>query len=151
MSVLDDFRAAEQRIAKRLKELEPAVAEYRELEAVAKRLGIDAAATRPESASVTTPSRRRRSSRAAAAGTTAAATKRNASAKRTPPRSRGSAAPGQRSEQLLELVRARPGITVREVGTELGVDPTSLYRVVKRLEDSGQVRKTGRALEPVAS
>ena len=43
MSVLDDLRAAEQRVADRLKELEPAVAEYRELEAVAKRLGINAA------------------------------------------------------------------------------------------------------------
>ena len=43
MSVLDDLRAAEQRVAERLKELEPAVAEYRELEAVAKRLGINTA------------------------------------------------------------------------------------------------------------
>jgi len=40
VSVLDDFRAAEQRVAQRLKELAPAVAEYRELEAVAQRLGI---------------------------------------------------------------------------------------------------------------
>ena len=41
MSVLDQFRDAEQRVAERLKELAPAVAEYRELEVVARRLGID--------------------------------------------------------------------------------------------------------------
>src|SRR4051812_23475771 len=45
MSVLDQFRDAEQRIAQRLKELEPAVAEYRELEVVAQRLGIDVSST----------------------------------------------------------------------------------------------------------
>jgi hypothetical protein len=43
VSVLDDLRAAERRVAERLKELEPAVAEYRELETVARRLGIDEA------------------------------------------------------------------------------------------------------------
>jgi DNA-binding IclR family transcriptional regulator len=59
-------------------------------------------------------------------------------------------APGQRGRQLLELVRARPGITVSEVAAEFGVDPTGLYRVVKRLEQSGDVRKNGRALEPVS-
>ena len=42
MSVLDDLRAAEQRVAERLRELEPSVAEYNELKAVADRLGIDA-------------------------------------------------------------------------------------------------------------
>src|SRR4051812_1013748 len=65
VSVLDDLRAAEQRVAKRLKELEPAVAEYRELEEVAQRLGIDAAATGPPSAPKAAP-RRRRTPRAAA-------------------------------------------------------------------------------------
>jgi hypothetical protein len=50
VSVLDDFRAAEQRVAQRLKELEPAVAEYRELEAVAQRLGIDSGAPDAEPA-----------------------------------------------------------------------------------------------------
>ena len=53
----------------------------------------------------------------------------------------------KRSEQLVDLVRARPGITVRDAGTELGVDPTSLYRIVHRLEQSGIVRKNGRSLE----
>jgi transposase len=146
MSVLDQFRDAEQRVAQRLKELEPAVAEYRELEVVAQRLGIDSATVTAESAPAARAGRasRRRRPRTTAATKTAGPT-------RTQSRSRRRTASGGREQQLLELVRARPGITVREVGQEFGVDPTSLYRVVHRLEKSGQVRKNGRALEPVAS
>jgi transposase-like protein len=44
---------------------------------------------------------------------------------------------------LVDLVRTRPGITVREAATELGVDPTGLYRVVHRLEERGALRKHG--------
>jgi len=47
-------------------------------------------------------------------------------------------------------VRERPGVTVAEVGKQLGVDPTSLYRVVHRLEQRGDVRKHGRQLEPAS-
>ena len=146
MSVLDQFREAEQRVAQRLKELEPAVAEYRELQEVAKRLGIDgvaATAESPPTARARRPSRSR-GARAATPTTTAAS-------KKTQGRSRRRAAAGGREQQLLELVRVRPGVTVREAGAEFGVDPTSLYRVVQKLEKNGQVRKTGRALEPVTS
>jgi DNA-binding Lrp family transcriptional regulator len=45
-------------------------------------------------------------------------------------------------------VNERPGITVRELGEQLGVDPTSLYRVIHRLESDGLVKKAGRGLEP---
>jgi DNA-binding MarR family transcriptional regulator len=48
-------------------------------------------------------------------------------------------------------VRARPGITVRDAGKELGVDPTRLYRVVSRLEARGELRKNGRSLEPAGA
>ena len=37
MSVLDQFRTAEEQVAKRLRELKPLVAEYHELEQVAQR------------------------------------------------------------------------------------------------------------------
>ena len=154
MSVLDDFRAAEQRVAQRLKELAPAVAEYRELEAVAQRLGIDSGAPAAETApaeptETARPAQTRRASRprraraAAATNTTAPRKARAGSRRRTPP--------AGREQQLLELVRARPGITVREAGQDFGVDPTSLYRLVRRLEQNGQLRKKGRGLEPVAS
>ena len=48
----------------------------------------------------------------------------------------------------MALVRERPGVTVREVGAELGVDPTSLYRIVHRLEKDGELQKRGRELLP---
>ena len=60
MSVLDDLRKAEQRVAQRLKELEPAVAEYQELQEVAKRLGIDPVASTPPAAPQSTARRRSR-------------------------------------------------------------------------------------------
>lgn len=144
MSVLDDFRDAEKRVAQRLKELEPAVAEYRELEAVAKRLGInDSVTAQPAPVAEAAPTRRR-SARKRTPGTAQAA----ATQKPVPPRSRGRSRPGQREQQVLELVRGRPGITVRDVGNEIGVDPTGLYRVVGRLEQRGELRKKGRTLQP---
>jgi hypothetical protein len=149
VSVLDQFRDAEQRVAQRLKELEPAVAEYRELTEVAQRLGIDPAettATPPAAKRVPT---RRRATRSRATGTTDNAAA-SSSAKPAARRSRSNARAGQRGEQLFELVRARPGITVRDAGKELGIDPTGLYRVVHRLEQGGQLRKTGRGLDLVS-
>ena len=144
MSVLDEFRDAEKRVAQRLKELEPAVAEYRELEAVAKRLGIsDVAMAQPAPAAKPAPTRRRSGRKQ-----TPGAAKASATQKPVPPRSRSNSRPGQREQQVLELVRGRPGITVREVGNELGVDPTGLYRVVGRLEQRGELRKKGRNLQP---
>jgi hypothetical protein len=64
-------------------------------------------------------------------------------------RSRGRrdvAKPGARERQLLELVGARPGISVPEIGRELGVDATGLYGIVRRLESRGQLVKDGKQL-----
>ena len=150
MSVLDDFRAAEHRVAERLKELEPAVAEYRELEVVAERLGINQATTtqpgstpKPGSADRPASTRRR-----AARKRTPSVAKAPATPQPAPRGSGSNSRSGQREQQVLELVRGRPGITVREIGNELGVDPTGLYRVVGRLEQRGELRKKGRNLQP---
>jgi DNA-binding MarR family transcriptional regulator len=59
------------------------------------------------------------------------------------------AKPGQRREQVLERVTAQPGVTIREIGRAMGVDPTSLYRPVRQLEAEGAIRKDGRHLHPV--
>lgn len=155
MSVIDELKGLEDRVARRMKELRPLVDEYRELEQVAQRLGVSAAA--PD-----TPSPRRRSTRrnrTAPGTTTAGGSSRRASG--PPRRSTGippdadAATDGAsrtrtngRRDQLLEMVRARPGITVREAGSELGVDPTSLYRIVHRLERDGALEKRGRELVP---
>ena len=47
MSVLDQFRTAEEQVAKRLRELKPLVAEYHELEHVAQRLGLSVSDDEP--------------------------------------------------------------------------------------------------------
>jgi hypothetical protein len=59
------------------------------------------------------------------------------------------AKPGQRREQVLRRVHAQPGVTVRELGLAMGVDPTSLYRPVRQLEAEGAIRKEGPHLHPV--
>jgi hypothetical protein len=68
------------------------------------------------------------------------------------PGTRSSAArPGEREAQVLRIVGESPGITVREIGERLGVDPTGLYRVTNKLTDAGQLRKDGTRLHPVAA
>jgi Homeodomain-like domain len=131
VSVIDELKGLEDRVAERMQELRPLVDEYRELEQVAQRLGVTSTA-----APATPAPRRRRSRRARATSGNSAS---NAG-------SQGRA--DGRRDQLLEMVKARPGITVREVGTELGVDPTSLYRIVHRLERDGALQKRGRELLP---
>jgi hypothetical protein len=150
VSVIDELKGLEDRVAQRMLELRPLVEEYRELEQVAQRLGVTPAAP------IDTPApRRRRSSRPRAGSGSAPGGSGTARAGSGTARAKsGAAATGARArgdgrrDQLLEMVKARPGITVREVGTELGVDPTSLYRIVHRLERDGVLQKRGRELLP---
>jgi DNA invertase Pin-like site-specific DNA recombinase len=133
VSVIDELKGLEDRVARRMSELRPLVDEYRELEQVAQRLGVSAAAAAAGADTPARPPRARRRARAT--------TRSNGSAPRAG-RSNG------RRDELLAMVKARPGITVREIGTELGVDPTSLYRIVHRLEQDGALQKRGRELLP---
>jgi hypothetical protein len=144
VSVIDELKGLEDRVAQRMLELRPLVDEYRELEQVAQRLGV----TPPEPAATPVSRRRRapRRPRANAGAARAAAGAENAAGAASS--TAGHARTNGRREQLLEMVKARPGITVREVGTELGVDPTSLYRIVHRLERDGALQKRGRELLP---
>ena len=128
MSVIDELKGLEDRVAQRMTELRPLVDEYRELEQVAQRLGVSASAPADAPAR-----RRRRRARSSAPATASDATRARTNGRR---------------DQLLAAVKARPGITVREVGAELGVDPTSLYRIVHRLEQDGALQKRGRELRP---
>ena len=140
MSVIDELKGLEERVAQRMQELRPLVDEYQELEQVAQRLGVSPG----DGADTSTPARR--SSRRKGSTRRNAATTRASTATSAP--STGHGRPNGRRDQLLSMVKARPGITVREVGTELGVDPTSLYRVVHRLEQEGALQKRGRELLP---
>jgi hypothetical protein len=166
VSVLDQFRTAEEQLAKRLRELKPLVAEYHELEQVAQRLGLSvsndapAAGTRP-------PASTRRRRRTAKAAPRSAASKRNGSADggtakgsvvatqerpaRSPRTERaGSRRTSRRQHDVLRLVKQRPGITVSEVAKELGVDATGLYRPVHKLEQDGAIIKRGVTLQPTS-
>ena len=154
MSLIDELKGLEERVAERMKELRPLVDEYRELEQVAQKLGVPpAAADTPAPRRRTAARKRSRARSTNSSGATRAADAGRPS--RPAPRTAGTAPAGTtstrsngRRDQLLDMVKARPGITVREVGSELGVDPTSLYRIVHRLEQDGALEKRGRELMP---
>jgi hypothetical protein len=88
------------------------------------------------------------------AGSAAAASKPAKPARRASARKPAGTRPGQRFDDVLRVVTANPGITVREVGAQLGVDATGLYRVANRLTQDGSLRKDGTklyAVEPGAA
>jgi hypothetical protein len=110
----------------RLRELRPLVDEYNRLEKAAAALsgvgGAGRAATAP---------RRRRS------GGGGGAKRRG--------RPRGS---GNRAKQALDLVRTRPGITIKEMASAMKIQPNYLYRVMPTLESEGQVVKRDKGWHP---
>lgn len=103
-------------IENRLRELRPAVEEHNRLEQASRAL----AGVRGQSSS------RRRATRRPAAG------------RRRRGRPRGS---GTRSIQALELVKAKPGITIRELADSMGIKANYLYRVMPTLEQEGKVQR----------
>ena len=128
----DFLKAKRGEIAARMRELEPLVDEYRQLEAAAAALaGLPGATTR-------TASRATRRGRTPARA--AARTRKPASAGRRG-RPRGS---GTRALKTLELVKAKPGITIPEIATQMGIKQNYLYRVLPGLEKDGKVVKRDR-------
>jgi sugar-specific transcriptional regulator TrmB len=102
-------------IESRLRELRPLVEEYNRLEQASRAL---------EGVGDSTP--RRRGGRRAAPG------------RGRRGRPRGS---GTRSIQALELVRSKPGITIRELADAMGIKANYLYRVMPTLEQEGKVKR----------
>jgi hypothetical protein len=110
-------------IQTRLKELKPLVEEYQRLEAAERALsGVGSSGGAGDSAA---PARRRRSS--------------TSRARRGRPRGTGT-----RATQALELVRARPGISIPELAEAMGIKQNYLYRVMPGLAEEGKVTKSGR-------
>ena len=104
-------------IESRLRELRPAVDEYNRLEEASRALqGVGGQATT-----------RRRTARR---GSTTTRRRRG--------RPRGS---GTRSIQALELVKAKPGITIRELADAMKIKANYLYRVMPTLEQEGKVKR----------
>ena len=116
-------------IQARLKELKPLVEEYTRLEAAERALsGVDSNGTSTTRSTTAAPATRRRR------GGGSSGTGRRG-------RPRGS---GTRAVQALELVKARPGITIPELADAMGIKQNYLYRVMPTLAEEGKVTKSGR-------
>src|SRR5215210_2880968 len=108
-------------IQARLKELKPLVDEYKRLDAAERALaGVESKPAAPAA-----PRRSRASS--------------SSNGRRGRPRGSGT-----RALQALELVRARPGITIPELAEAMSIKQNYLYRVMPTLAEEGQVVKSGR-------
>jgi hypothetical protein len=116
----------------RLKELRPLVEEYQRLESAR-----NALAGVTDGAGTARPGRR--------SGTTRQRARTSGGARRG--RRRGG---NTRANQTLELVRARPGITIRELAEAMEIAPNYLYRVLPSLEKDGQLRREGQGWHPHA-
>lgn len=124
---MSDFLDAKRsEIRARLKELKPLVDEYNRLEAAERALaGVDGGSPTPGAA---------RRSRAARNGA-------KSGGGRSRGRPKGS---GTRAAQALDLVRARPGITIPELAEAMEIKQNYLYRVMPDLAEQGVVVKSGR-------
>jgi hypothetical protein len=119
-------------IQARMKELKPLVEEYTRLEAAERALsgvGTNGASSRAVTGAAAAPAARRRRSGGGASGT----------GRRGRPRGSGT-----RAVQALELVKARPGITIPELAEAMGIKQNYLYRVMPTLAEEGKVTKSGR-------
>jgi hypothetical protein len=143
---MTDFLEEKKReINARLKELKPLVDEYHRLEAAA--AALDGVGDTASAASA--PARGTGSARRGRGGGTRAASgggSGGGSGTGRRGRPRGS---GTRSKQALELVRARPGISIPEMAQEMGIQQNYLYRVLPSLQKDGLVRKDGRGWHPL--
>src|SRR3954447_6643408 len=129
---LDEKRSE---IKSRLDELKPLVDEYHRLDAP------PSARDRP-GAGAAAPARGRR--RAASSGSANGSTRRRSSTGSGSGRRGRPRGSGTRGKQALELVRAKPGITIPELAQDMGIQQNYLYRVLPGLQKDGLVRKEGR-------
>jgi hypothetical protein len=105
----------------RLRELRPLVDEFNQLEKAAAALAGVGGGARARTRRASAGPRRKRG------------------------RPRGS---GNRAKQALELVRARPGITITELADAMGIKANYLYRVMPTLQKEGQVKKRDKGWHP---
>jgi hypothetical protein len=129
--VPDFLEEKRKEISQRMKELRPLVDEYHRLEAAERALsGVgNGASASTSSASTSAPRRARRARAKAPSGT----------GRRGRPKGSGT-----RANQALDLVKARPGITIPELADAMGIKQNYLYRVMPGLAEEGKVTKSGR-------
>ena len=117
-------------ISQRLTELRPLVDEYHRLEAAEQALsGVGTTTARRAAPAAGTTTRRSRAGRPKGSGT----------GRRGRPKGSGT-----RAVQALDLVKARPGITIPELAEAMGIKQNYLYRVMPGLAEEGKVTKSGR-------
>jgi hypothetical protein len=122
-TVADFLEEKRKEIQARLKELKPLVEEYHRLDAAERALAGVGAKPARSAAPAAAPSRR----------------SRGGSGRRGRPKGSGT-----RALQALELVRARPGITIPELAEAMEIKQNYLYRVMPTLAEEGKVIKSGR-------
>ena len=118
-------------IRDRLSELEPLVREHERLQAALAAL---------ESSGGESETRRGRSAGGRGAG--------GRGRQRTTSRRAGR---GERRQQLLDVVRAEPGLRPSEAARRMGINPAQLHALVKRTEEEGAVERRDGALYPATS
>jgi hypothetical protein len=143
--VSDFLETKRKEIAARLRELEPLVEEHRQLQAAATALAGLPRAVRASRPAVRV-ARAAGRGRATAARATTRARKPAAGGRRGRPRGSGT-----RALQTLELVKAKPGITIPEIASAMGIKQNYLYRVLPGLEKDGKVVKRDRGWHAPAS
>jgi len=141
-SVIEDLKLLEDRILARIHELEANVAELEQLREVAARLGILEGDGRDSRRATGRTSATARTRRRVRPQTTATGARPGGARSATGP----SAERATRRERVLEVVAIEPGISVREIVAQLGVNRTSLYPVVRALMSDGLLHKDGRKL-----
>ena len=144
---LDDKR---REISERLKVLQPAVDEFKRLEAAAAALASVGGLTRAAGRSAT---RRRGPGRPRGTGAAAKAAPATAKGRKKATRSTGRRAgrrkgTGTRAAEALALVQGQPGITIPELAAKMGINQNYLYRVLPGLQKEGKVSKQGRGWHP---
>jgi transposase-like protein len=128
-------------IAERKKALEPALQEYQRLRQALAAL---------DAATQTLPGKQRPGRRAARGPSSRPAKPRTVKAsgrKAKAPARRKRAGAGRsspRAKQALEILAERPGMTVSELASRMGIKANYLYRVLPGLEQEGKVTKRGR-------
>jgi hypothetical protein len=76
------------------------------------------------------------------------ATRTRRTAARRPGRPRGRRGGNTRANQVLELVRSQPGVTIPQLAEGLKIKPNYLYRVVPRLVADGHIKREGQGWHP---
>jgi ribosomal protein S25 len=151
---VNDFLDEKRReISERLKRLQPAVDEFRRLEAAAAALAGVGGAARASASPAAKKGRRKgpgrprgSAAKTRAAKATATATATKATTKRKPARRRAGRRKGSgtRAAEALKFVQGQPGVTIPELAAKMGIKQNYLYRVLPGLESEGKVSKSGR-------